>query len=299
MSKSFFIGVDGGATKCTVRVEDETGHMLGKAVSGPANIRISVPMAWQSIHSALENVLQTLGIKLNDSAYRFHAGVGIAGSEIGPAYKSFLTFPHKFHSLAVTHDAHAACLGAHGGKDGALIIAGTGTAGYQIEGKNSAKVSGWGFPHDDIGGGAWLGLEAARVALQAQDGRAPSSGLAKAVLAHFGDNLDRFVSWSNQANSTAFAELAPLVVQLGNAGDAAALNLLRCAAKAIDAVGSALQAKQQDKSVTLPCAMVGGIAPFLEPHLGNVLRGRLVACQLPPEAGAILYLRQVMAEGGA
>lgn len=296
--KSFFIGVDGGATKCTVRVEDEAGIELAKAVSGPANIRISVPMAWQSIHTALENALRSVGVSMNEPGNRFHAGIGIAGCEIAPAYKSFLSFPHKFHTIAVTHDAHAACLGAHAGKDGTLIIAGTGVVGYQIEGEHTAKVAGWGFPHDDIGSGAWLGLEAARAALQAQDGRAPSSGLAKAVLAHFENNLDRFVTWANQANSTSFAELAPLVIQVSKAGDAAALTLLRNAARALDAVANALHSQQQNKSSALPCALVGGVAPFLEPYLGEALRGRLRPCQLPPEAGAIIYLRHVMAESG-
>lgn len=298
MGKSYFIGVDGGATKCTVMVEDEAGNLLAKAVSGPANIRISVPMAWQSIHTGLENALRSVGISMNEPGNRFHAGIGIAGCEVTAAYKSFVSFPHKFHTISVIHDAHAACLGAHAGKDGALIIAGTGVVGYQIEGEHTAKVSGWGFPHDDIGSGAWLGLEAARVALQAQDGRAPSSGLAKAVLANFENNLDRFVNWANQANSTAFAELAPLVIQVSKAGDAAATNLLRNAARALDAVGNALHAQQLDKSAALPCAMVGGVAPFLEPYLGEALRGRLQPCQLPPEAGAIIYLRHMMAESG-
>lgn len=298
MAKSYFIGVDGGATKCTIRVEDEAGNLLGQTVSGPANIRISVPMAWQSIHAAFEKALQSLSISPNEPGCQFHAGMGIAGCEIGSAYKSFIHYPHKFHTLAVTGDAHAACLGAHGGKDGALIIAGTGVAGYQIDAGKTAKVSGWGFPHDDIGSGAWLGLEAARLTLQCQDGRAPASALAKAVMAHFDQHMDRFVNWANQANSTAFAELAPLVIQVSNAGDAAALNLLKSAARAIDAVGSAIYAQQQDKSNPLPCAMTGGIAPFLEPYLGHALRARLVPCQLPPEAGAILFLRQSMVESG-
>lgn len=294
MVKSIYIGVDGGATKCAVRVEDEAGNVLGETVSGPANIRISVPMAWQSILTAVQRVLHPLTISLKDSGCQFYAGMGIAGCEIESAYQAFIHHAHPFHSLKVTHDAHAACLGAHAGKDGALIIAGTGVAGYQIEAGETVKVSGWGFPHDDIGSGAWLGLEAARVALQWSDGRQPPSGLAKAVLAHFENNHDRFVSWANRANSTAFAELAPLVVQMSQVGDAVSTQLMRGAARAIDSVASALFAKQQNKEVPLPLAMTGGIAPFLKPYLGDALRARLVKSEMSPEAGAILLLRQSM-----
>ena len=52
MKQHLFIGVDGGATKSIVRVEDETGRLLGKEIGGPANIRLSVDQSWQSIHSA-------------------------------------------------------------------------------------------------------------------------------------------------------------------------------------------------------------------------------------------------------
>lgn len=295
MPEKLYIGVDGGATKCTVRVENEFGKPLGQAGSGPANIRLSVPQAWQSIEDALDKILKPLGIDKLSRDYELHAGMGLAGCEISHAYKAFITYPHRFMTLAVTNDAHTACLGAHAGRDGAMIIAGTGVVGYQIEDGQTAKVSGWGFPHDDIGSGAWLGLEAARITFQAQDGRIAPSGVANAVMAHFGNKLDRFVAWANQANSTAYAELAPVVIRQAKAGDDDAIVLLKTAAHALDAVGNALQVKRKDRSRTLPCAMVGGVAPFVQPYLSEALRSRLVACELPPEAGAILYAKKQLA----
>ena len=35
-------------------------------------------------------------------------------------------YGHPFRTAVITTDAHAACIGAHGGKDGGVIIAGTG-----------------------------------------------------------------------------------------------------------------------------------------------------------------------------
>lgn len=291
MIQRFFIGVDGGATKCIVRVEDEAGCLLGQEMSGPANIRLSVDQAWQSIHSALNKVLQSHSIPFDDNKYQFHVGMGLAGCEITDAYHAFLNHPHVFSTLVVSADSHTACLGAHGGRDGAIIIAGTGTVGFQIEQGKTAKVGGWGFPQDDAGGGAWIGLEAIKVTLQCLDGRHPPSKLAEVLYAYFGCNHDRLVHWANLANSTAFAELAPLVIEQVEAGEESAINIMKQSAKAIDCIGAALYACQSEQSQPLPCALVGGIAPFLAPHLGKELRSRLCPCQLPPDAGAILLVR--------
>ena len=87
MIKQFFIGVDGGASKCTVQLEDEFGVLIGRATSGPANIRISVSEAWQSINDALQNILQQATITLNSVDCQMHMGVGIAGCEIQNAFQ--------------------------------------------------------------------------------------------------------------------------------------------------------------------------------------------------------------------
>lgn len=291
MAKNIFIGVDGGATKSKLRVEDERGHLLGQATGGPASVRISVDKAWQSIHAALMKVLQPLSISFADRDYRFHVGMGLAGCEVKEAYQAFLNTAHPFTTLVVSYDSHIACLGAHKGHDGAIIIAGTGVVGYQIQAGQTQKVGGWGFPHDDEGSGAWLGLYAVKETLQWLDGRLPPSSLAKTVYDYFAQDKERFISWANQANSTAFAEIAPLVIQQSEAQDPVAIRLLQQAAAAIDRVGETLELAQTEHSAPLPCSLVGSIATFLQPFLGVKLRARLCPCQLNPDSGAILLVR--------
>jgi glucosamine kinase len=295
LTQHLFIGVDGGATKSIVRIEDEAGCLLGQETSGPANIRISVDQAWQSINAALGRLLQPLAISFDEKKYSFHAGMGLAGCEVKEAHDAYLNRPHRFKTLVVASDGYTACLGAHGGNDGAIIIAGTGTVGYQIQTGQTAKVGGFGFPHDDEGGGAWLGLEAMKVTLRWLDGRQPLSGLATAVYDYFMRDQARLLSWANQANSTAFAELAPLVIQQVQAGDGVALKLIQQAAQAIDEIGFALHAAQSEHTRPLPCALAGGVAIFLEPFLGPTLRSRLHACQATPAAGAIIFVRNHLA----
>lgn len=295
MSHSFYIGVDGGATKCLVRVEDEQGRLLGRETGGPANIRLSVPQAWNSIQSALAKILSPHSIVFGDKTCRWHAGMGLAGCEVDDAYQAFLATPHDFDTLALTSDAHSACLGAHAGQDGAVIIIGTGVVGFQVESGQTSRVGGWGFPHDDQGGGAWMGLQAVSRTLMALDGRLSPDQMTQAVFNRFGDDMGYFVTWANQANSTAFAELAPLVIQSASAGVEAAKHLMTEAGLALDYVGAALKSAQESKELILPCALAGGIAPFIMPYLGDELRARLVPCQFPPDAGAVFLVRNLLA----
>lgn len=294
--KDIFIGVDGGGTKTKVRVENGTGELLGQAMSGPANIRLSGEVAWQSIYHALEEVFKPHGISLQDQQqFRFHAAMGLAGCEQKESYNEFIQRVHPFASLKVVSDAHIACVGAHKGKEGAIIIVGTGAVGYQIQAGKGVKVSGWGFPHDDEGGGAWLGLEAVRLTLQWLDHRTEKSPLVEDIYGFFNHDLDHLVAWANKANSTEFARLAPLVINHSQQEEIAAVRLIKKAAHAIDRIGSALVKLQLNKEIPLPCSLFGGIAPFIEPWLGEDLRSHLVARQSDATMGAILLLRQSVA----
>ncbi len=296
MSQNIFIGVDGGGSKSKVRVEDSAGNLLGQAIGGPANIRLSVDAAWQSVYQALEEALKPAHISLQDNQYRFHAGLGLAGCEVMEAQEEYLKRPHPFTTMQLTSDAHVACIGAHGAKEGAIIIVGTGTIGYQIQAGTGMRVSGWGFPHDDEGSGAWLGLEATRLTFQWLDHRIEKSPLVEDVFAFFNQDINYFTAWANRANSSEFARLAPLVINHSQQEEALAVRLMKKAAHAIDRVAAALEKMQAQDQVTLPCCLFGGVAPFIEPWLDQDLRARLVPRQADANVGAVLMIRDLVAK---
>jgi glucosamine kinase len=292
VAQDIFIGVDGGASKSKVRVEDSSGKLIGQALGGPANIRLSVDRSWEAIYQALAQALSSSAISLDDKKYHFHAGFGLAGCEVTEAYDDFLSRPHPFTTLQLTSDAHVACLGAHQGKDGAIIIVGTGVVGYQTQHKKGSRVGGWGFPHDDEGGGAWLGLEAARLTFQWLDHRAEKSPLTEDVFAFFNHDVERFATWANRANSSEFARLAPLVINHSQQEEAAAVRLMKKAAHAVDRVAHALAKIRNENTESLPICLFGGIAPFLEPWLSEELRSVLKPREADANAGAILMIRE-------
>ena len=151
-------------------------------------------------------------------------------------------------------------------------------------------MAGWGFPHADEGGGAWLGMEAVRLTLQSIDGRIPTTPLLTGILHHFSADVPRFVTWVNQAGPAGFGEIAPLIVQYAEQGDQHALALLKAAAQEIDKVANALVAKQQ-QGVPLPCVLLGGVSKFVKPYLSTALQDRLMERAAGPTEGALLMLK--------
>lgn len=290
MAQKIFIGADGGGTKTKVQIEDESGRILGTGKSGPANIRTSVEIAWNSIHGGVKEALSQAGLRLDNPDYEFHVGLGLAGYEVPAAVKDFLRRAHPFKTISLESDAIIACLGAHAGEDGAIIIVGTGVHGCEVFDGNIIHVGGWGFPHGDEGGGAWLGMEAVRLALKSVDGRAFATPLCEAVLEKFEHDVTALVTWAVGAGPGDFGTLAPLVIEQANLGDAHALMLLDSAAAEIDLIAQAMD--EAIDGAYLPLALFGGIAPYLKNRLSLEVKARVVERQFDATRGAVFLARQ-------
>lgn len=297
-----FVGVDGGASKCHVRLEDAYGTCLGQSYTGPASVKLSPEGAWQSIMTGLRDTLKQaqLAIDLDTATSlspHIHIGCGLTGSELPDACSKFIAnTPPCFATTCLNSDAYTACLGAHNGKDGSIIIIGTGVVSLQIQRGKTVRVGGWGFPHGDEGSAAWLGLEAVRLTFHWLDGRFTTNDdqLLTAIFHKFDDDLTKLVVWANNANSTAFAKIAPLVIEYTKEQDALAVKLMQRAAQHIDCVGEVL-AQYTEAQESLPCALLGGMVPFVAPYLCAELRSRLVPPQHDAAVGAILMVKNKLA----
>jgi glucosamine kinase len=289
MSKDIFIGIDGGGSKTKVLVADASFNIIGEGLGGPANIRLSVETSWNSIYEAIGNALKQTGIELSDSSYSFHIGMGLAGISVPKAKEAFLATPHPFRTLILECDAHIACLSAHDGKDGAIIVTGTGVIGYLIENSKCFRVGGWGFPHSDTGGGAWLGMEAVRLTFKAIDGAIEKSALLGDVFAKFNKNLPDFVAWANSARSTDFATLAPMVTKAAIKRDLYGVSLLKQAAEEIATVHDSLMNKSNTQK--LKCYLLGGLAKHIHSYLRNKEDMQLADIKKTPDMGAIYMLK--------
>jgi glucosamine kinase len=284
-----FIGVDGGGTGCRARLTDAAGTLLGEGAAGPANIRLGLEAAFGAVREATRQCLAEAGLSSDPP---IAACLALAGaSEPAEAAAARSCRNHPFRRLLVTTDAHAACVGAHRGRDGGVVIVGTGSIGWAILGGRHYRVGGWGFPVSDEGSGAWLGCEAVRRALEAHDGRAAWTDLLRRVSARLGSDPHAMVRWMGAARPRDFAALAPLVVEHAARADAAARTLMQQAAGHIDALAQRLAAHGATR-----LALAGGLARSIEPWLDRTTRVRLVAPAGDALDGALQLARSASAE---
>src|SRR5690242_15633812 len=277
-----YLGIDGGGTRCRARIEDEDGRVLSEASSGPATTRIGLEKAWRSIMEATDAAAAKAGLTAADFA-RMHAGIGLAGLGRRGAKAALNKIAHPFASVIFISDGMAACLGAHSGADGAIVVAGTGSVGVGLIGGREIRIAGYGFPVSDEGSGADMGLQVVRLALRAADRRFELTPLLSEVLGAFDSDPYQAVAWSEEARAADYAAFAPIVMRHANEGDPVGRRIVERAADAIGDLLDLFMAKGIER-----LSLVGGLAEAITPWLTPDLRARLKRPDADATAGALL-----------
>ncbi|TPN44254.1 MULTISPECIES: N-acetylglucosamine kinase [unclassified Mesorhizobium] len=284
----YFLGVDGGGTGCRARIEDADGTVLGQGLSGPATTRLGIDAAWASIARAFDAAVEEAGFGTSETA-RIHAGIGLAGIGRKGALEALRAIAHPFASIDFVSDGVGACLGAHSGQDGAIVIAGTGSIGLGFVEGRDLRVGGYGFPISDEGSGADLGLKAVQLALRAHDDRHERTPLLAEVMQRFENDPMEAVAWMDRASATDYAVLAPMVMRHADQGDPAGRRIVQVAAEQIDTLVRVLFEKGAPR-VTL----LGGLASPLEPWLAPDVRRRLKPADGDAVSGAIILAKRAL-----
>lgn len=282
----YFLGVDGGGTGCRARIEDAEGNVLGQGLSGPATTRLGIDAAWASIAKAFGAAIEETGFGPAETA-RIRAGIGLAGIGRKGALEALRAIAHPFASIDFVSDGVGACLGAHSGQDGAIVIAGTGSIGLGFVEGRDLRVGGYGFPISDEGSGAHLGLKAVQLALRAHDGRHERTALLAEVMQRFEGDPTEAVAWMDRASATDYAALAPMVMRHADQGDPAGRRIVQSAAEQIDTLVRVLFEKGAPR-ITL----LGGLASPLEPWLAPDVRRRLKPADGDAVSGAIILAKR-------
>jgi glucosamine kinase len=282
---SLLLGVDGGGTRCRARLCATSGETLGEAVAGPANIRFGLEESMAAVLEAAQQCLEQAGLSTRDLK-RITACLALAGASEPTHLAAAQGWKHPFARTTVTTDAHAACVGAHRGEDGGVVIVGTGTVGWAVLGGRHHRVGGWGLPISDEGSGAWLGCEALRRVLWAHDGRIAWSDLTRTLFRQFQCDPHAIVRWSATAAPRDFGVLAPRVVEYAKRKDPVATELMQLAAVHIDALAARLVAAGAKR-----LALTGGLAPHITPWLSQETQARLVPAAGDALDGALTLAR--------
>jgi glucosamine kinase len=258
-----YLGIDGGGTHTRSLLISESGDILGRAVTGPSNVQ---QVSMQALRDNLQQLLNQTFINLPDHIEYIASCFGLAGAataknrdDIRDTLVSLM--PMSTEAPILTSDAHIALVGALANRPGLMLIAGTGSIclGRDADGIIH-RTGGWGATFDDLGSGYWIGQQAMQATLQESDGRRPSGPWQSNVLKRLSCNsIEQLLSKvkTGEMSNSHIAALAPMVIQLSQAGVSDAADILNRAVLELVATISATYRKA--KLRTAPLVLVGGL----------------------------------------
>lgn len=187
----YILGIDCGGSSTEALLTTQEGRVLGYGQGGPANYTVNgTSGVVQSVLTAVRGSLEQSGLQLENLHQRgvvLALGVSGAGRSAEQVQIRRALESEGFAQVVVAHDAVIALLGALSGADGVVVIAGTGSVAYGVNGGRSHRVGGWGYLLGDEGGAVWIALKALQQVMWGYDGRlTKDETLLQAAKVYFG-----------------------------------------------------------------------------------------------------------------
>ncbi|WP_308564268.1 BadF/BadG/BcrA/BcrD ATPase family protein [uncultured Klebsiella sp.] len=283
MRSEYFISVDGGGTQCRTQLINKEGQTLASLTGGSANIWSDFTGAMTQATQLIAETLRLAGLgKEHYSATT--AILGLAGANVLSARQRAQLWPHDFGGWHVFSDVETACLGAHSGQPGAVLVIGTGSQGAVWDGSGFHCVGGWGLLLSDHGSGSLLGHQALRLALQAHEGLQPMTPLTHALMAQFDHSPQSLLSWSASASPAQWGQFSPLIFAHAAENDSNGVALVKARADE-----TTLLINHLTHQGDYPVALMGGLAEPLLPWLAPEVQRQIVPPAQNALAGALQW----------
>ncbi len=258
---TIFLGIDGGGSKTSCVVGDET-LLLGSGTAAGSNlIRVGEAAARQALAAAIRQACAVANVAPSQIQRSCIGLAGAARPEINDAVRRIVS-ELVAGEIEVVGDMLIALEAAFGSGPGVIVIAGTGSLAYgRNGGGQTARAGGWGFAISDEGSGHWIGRAAVSAALHAADETEPASvRLLADVMKSWGlTTHEQLVLAANAAPPPDFAQLLPTVLSAGNCGDPIARGILTQAGTELAALAKIVVRRLFPDAPTVPVAMSGGV----------------------------------------
>ena len=210
----FYIGIDSGGTKCELLIADTENNILYSKLFKGVHFSIAGNKIYSNnISEYIKSSLKE--VKLNIKNCRA-IGIGAAGAR---EEKDRSGLKHSFekklkHSnILVTTDAMTALYGAFEGREGIILISGTGSVLYGYTNGKIIRVGGWGRIIGDEGSGYWIGKRALNLSMKEYDRRLNKKSLLSEKLFEAYGIDNRNVNEKIFHHGFEIQRLAPLVIE--------------------------------------------------------------------------------------
>jgi glucosamine kinase len=233
---AIFLGMDGGGSKTSCIIGDETS-ILGMGTSAGSNlVRVGEAQAREALAAAIR---QACAVAKVVPWQIQHTCVGLAGAAQPEITERAFRIVSELVAgkIEVVGDMVIALEAAFGAGPGVIVIAGTGSIAYgrNAEGR-TARAGGWGFAISDEGSGHWIGRAAVAAAMRAwneeieeekDEDQGANHRLLDSVLKFWRlATRDQLVLAVNATPPPDFSALFPVILSLANSGDRSARDVL-------------------------------------------------------------------------
>jgi N-acetylglucosamine kinase-like BadF-type ATPase len=301
---ALYLGIDGGGTKTTCVIADETS-VLGSATTGGSNItRHGDAHVRESLHSSVKAACAAAKIEPSQIE---SACIGLSGAgrpEVRDAVAEMMREVLRGH-ITVVSDLETTLQAAFGDGAGVITIAGTGSIAYGRNARGqTARAGGWGLAISDEGSGQWIGRTAVSAVLGAKDAGDDPPLLATILNLWKLTSLDELVRRANASPPPDFSSLFRVVLVAADAGDPLAKHVLHRAATELAALARNVIRRLFGDAYSVPVAMSGGV--FRQSELVREVFSNKLIAEFPqtsihpivvePVRGALELARKAMAD---
>jgi len=293
-----YLAIDAGGTHTRCVLADETG-VLARAATGTVKLmRVGEAEATARLGAMLGEVAGAAGISLSEVRRTCFGLAGLSSAAVREWARATVG-ASVGGELMLCGDEEIALDAAFAGGPGILVVAGTGSNAIGRAPDGSLHgAGGWGPVLGDEGSGTWIGLEAIRAALRAQD-RIGLGGacmcLLREIESHWNlGSLGELVAFANQRAGLQerpapdFAALAPVVARCAEQGDALATGILERAGEELAELVALVAHKMNS-------ANTGGLGSIADPATVELSRGWGTQAVAGPGEIAIAFTGSVLA----
>lgn len=268
-----YLGIDGGGTKTQFVLCDNSGKIVRELKLGACN---PVSVGVDDACSVLENGIKKVCAGYSLGTISVFAGVAGCGIESYRTSIELFLSKYRFAKLTVRSDAENIISAGLKGKDGLVVIMGTGSVIYSVNEGKKSQTGGYGHFIGDDFSGSMFGSECLRASLFHRDGSGPETIITELIKEKIGMEPYEAIPELYSKGKSYVASFAPLLFEAVNRNDKVANEILEKNIVQLASQLSSVLKKYKGIRGPIPIILAGGLTNFSDVFL-PMLAGTILA----------------------
>ncbi len=288
----FFLGIDGGGTKTEFTLSDEAGNIIRSiTLEGCNPVDVGFTKASEILTRGISEIVGDIP---TSSIYCF---AGIAGGITGNNKERIRALLSEFGFAEFDNgsDAQNAVAASFCGREGIVVIMGTGTVAFTKIGEKLIRHGGWGYLFEEGGSGFSIGRDAIMHTL-AMEEKGKSDPLSDEIKKELGASALSSLGFLYDGGKRGIASLSTAVFRVADTSDITALGILEKNMKAVARLieSAASENKMQTVVVTGGLSARADILfPLIKKNLTKDMVFNLSMAEQKPIYGALLLANRL------